>query len=76
MSACVDRLPAGSGDGELVLRWRVVPIVGDRDGRIELQKAWDDGSWRTAGVFASRATARTLVEDRGGYSLRVGQPVL
>ena len=69
MSACVDRLPAGSGDGELVLRWRVVPVVGDRDGRLELQKAWDDGPWRTAGVFASRATARAFVEDRAGYGL-------
>ena len=69
MSACVDRPPAGSGDGELVLRWRVVPVAGGRDGRMELQRAWDDGPWRTAGVFASRAAARAFVEDRAGYGL-------
>ena len=67
MSACVDRPPAGGGDGELLLRWRVVPVVGDGDGRLELQKAWDDGPWRRAGVFAGRAAARAFVEDRGGY---------
>ena len=27
------------GDGELLLRWRVVPVVGDGGGRMELQKA-------------------------------------
>ena len=52
-----------------MLRWRVVPVVGDRDGRMELQEAWDDGPWRTAGVFASRASARAFVEDRAGYGL-------
>ena len=67
MSACVDRPPAGGGDGELLLRWRVVPVVGDGGGRLELQKAWDDGPWRTAGMFAGRAEARAFVEDRGGY---------
>ena len=52
-----------------MLRWRVVPIVGDRDDRIQLQKAWDDGPWRTAGVFADRAAAKAFVEDRAGYGL-------
>ena len=52
-----------------MLRWRVVPVVGDRDGRMELQEAWEDGPWRTAGVFASRAAARAFVEDRAGYGL-------
>ena len=70
MSACADRPPAGGGDGEVLLRWRVVPVVGDGGGRLELQKAWDDGPWRTAGVFADRATARAFVEDRGyGFTL-------
>ena len=67
MSACVDRPPAG--DGELLLRWRVVPAAGDGGGRLEVQKAWDDGPWRTVGVFATRAAARAFVEDRGGYGL-------
>ena len=51
-----------------MLRWRVVP-VGDRDRRLELQKAWDDRPWRTAGVFADRAAAKAFVEDRAGYGL-------
>ncbi len=67
MSACVDRPPAG--DGGLLLRWRVVPVAGDGGGRLEVQKAWDDGPWRTAGVFATRDAARAFVEDRGGYGL-------
>ena len=68
MHALIGHRP-GAGMESWVLRWRVVPIVGDRDGRIELQKAWDDGPWRTAGVFADRAAARTFVEDRAGYGL-------
>lgn len=67
MSACVDRPPAGGGDGELLLRWRVVPAVGEGNNRLELQSAWDDGPWRPAGVFASRAAARAFVEERVGH---------
>ena len=52
-----------------MLRWRVVPVMGDGGGRLEVQKAWDDGPWRTAGVFASRAAARVFFEDRVGYGL-------
>ena len=67
MSACVDRPPAAGGDGDLLLRWRVVPAVEDDGNRLELQSAWDDGPWRPVGVFASRAAARAFVEERVGY---------
>ena len=67
MSACVDRPPAAGGDGELLLKWRVVPVAGDGGGRLELQSAWDDGPWWTAGVVADRAAARAFVDERGGY---------
>ena len=52
-----------------MLRLRVVPVAGDDDGRLKVQEAWGDGRWRTSGVFASRAAARTFVEDHGGYGL-------
>ena len=67
MSACADRPPAGGGDGELVLRWRVVPVVGDGGGRLELQKAWGDGPWRTSRLTTSALWVKAKGLTRDGH---------
>lgn len=43
------------------------PGRGGGGNRLELHSAWDDGPWRPAGVFESRAAARAFVGDRAGY---------